>query len=342
MSVSLTELIQKASSLHGSDVHLKTNRPPFFRNRNGVLSQLDSDTIPPSLMERYVLDCFQLSGRIQSWDNAQNFLADMRKAEADADLAITVDGQRIRCNLFYDLNGLSIACRLLSNHIPTIEQIQLPYPLREVIKKREGLVLFCGATGSGKTTALFALLNAINQQEPKHIITLEDPVEYQLKPGKSIISQREVGRDCDDFPNGLRSALRQDPDVILVGEMRDADTIATALRAAETGHLVFSSIHAATFAEAIDRIVQYFPADEHTQRISEFANAMRAMVCCELLTRKDGQGRVGAYALLLPTPATLSCIRDDNMKMVETFMSTGQGMQTMKQAKEALAFHGMI
>ena len=242
---------------------------------------------------------------------------------------------RLRINLFKDRGGASLALRIIRDTIPTMQELRLPPSIRNLRHLPYGLVVICGPTGSGKSTTLAAMIEAINEEEAKRIITIEDPVEYIHSWKKSVISQREVGTDCLDFSDGLRSALRQDPDVILVGEMRDAQTIATALAAAETGHLVFSTLHTGTAVEAIDRMVQYFPAEAHSQIKNEIASCFRAFVAQKLFKTNKGN-RVAAFEVLLHNEATASLIRQGMAYQLPSYMLSAHGMIRMEDSIKGL------
>lgn len=247
------------------------------------------------------------------------------------------DGNSVRCriNAFKDQNGSSIAVRLISERIPTVQELRLPSSVRKLRSLEHGLIIVCGPTGSGKSTTLASLIETINATQDKHIITIEDPVEYTFHMKQSIISQREVGADCESFASGLRSALRQDPDVILVGEMRDAETISTAIAAAETGHLVFTTLHTATTTEAIDRILRYFPSEAQRHMQGELAACFQAVVAQKLLP-KNGGGRVAAFEVLLHTDATENLIRQGQFYQLKDYMSTQQGMIRMEDSLQGL------
>ena len=216
-----------------------------------------------------------------------------------------------------------------------MQELRIPGPLQDIRHRKHGIVIITGPTGSGKTTTLAALLDAINAESPVHIITIEQPIEYQFQMKRAVISQREVGRDCISFLDGLRASLRQDPDVILIGEMRDDETITTGLAAAETGHLVFTTLHSANVVEAIDRLVQYFPATRHQEIRNELANSFLAIAAQKLLPSRNG-GRVAAFEVLLSTDSTKNVIRSSQGFRVQDYMHRDEGMQTMAESIRGL------
>lgn len=351
-SVAVFSLCKKVIAENASDIHLKTGYSPYYRDSNGFLKPLVDDG--RLLTEEDVVNiCISLLDK--SGSNRTTFASDMipdsikhileqKSGEADASSAIVLpDGSQssLRLNLYFSQSGLCLAIRALRNHIMSMDDILLPLSLRELRKHHEGLILFCGATGSGKTTAMYSMLDAINHEAPRHIITLDDPIEIVLNGDKSIISQREVGVHTDSFDLALRSALREDPDVLLVGEMRDKATIRTALQAAETGHLVFSTIHASSVSEVVDRILSYFSAEEAPQLRTVLAASFLGIVACRLLPRKGG-GRISAYEVLLRTVATTAVVKNGNMMQISDYMTQGKGMQTMEQAIEGLRLSHLL
>lgn len=330
-----------------SDIHLKTGSLPYCRDNNGHLIPLPIINSQP-LDEGDVIDFCKLlyEEMLNSEALPKQFqvVLDNKSGEADASGFISLpdsSSSSLRLNLYYSQSGLCLAVRVLRSKALTMDDIMLPMALRDLRHKKEGLILFCGATGSGKTTAMYSMLDAINNEESKHIITLDDPIEIVLKGQKCIISQREIGMHTASFDDGLRSALREDPDILLVGEMRDKATIRTALQAAQTGHLVLSTIHTASVSEVVDRILSYFSADDAPQLRTSLAASFLGIVACKLLPRKGG-GRVSAFEVLLRTVATTAVIKNGNMMVISDYMSQGQGMQTMEQAENALRYSHLI
>ena len=313
-------LIAKALADGASDIHLVRGLSPRYRV-DGSIREMD----PVPLAEE---DCSALARELAG--------ADFRKADVvgEADLAVTIAGVRCRVNLFRQQGAWSAAIRLLKETIPELEQLGLPPVVAEFAAYNQGLVLITGETGSGKSTTLAAILERINQREQKHILTLEDPIEYIYTPKSCVINQREVGRDTGSFAAGLRAALREDPDVILVGEMRDLETIETALTAAETGHLVFGTVHTNSAADSIDRIVDVFPDKEQAR--TQLAQVLKAVVCQQLVpaTMKDGEGnsvRIPVFEIMKATDAIQNMIRENKVNQLNSAMQSGanDGMCTM-------------
>jgi twitching motility protein PilT len=256
----------------------------------------------------------------------------MRAGELD--MAANMAGRRIRINLFRQMEHTSAALRLLSDTIPALSSLGLPPAVERLTELRRGIVIVTGETGSGKSTTLAAMIDSINHSRAEHVITLEDPVEYIYKPDKSIFNQREIGRDTESYANGLRAALREDPDIILVGEMRDLDTIETALTAAETGHLVFATLHTGSAAESIDRIVDVFPEERQKQIRMQLSMTLRAVLSQQLLPTADGKSRVAACELMIVTYAIKNLIREGKTPQIENTISTtaSEGAITMDNA----------
>ncbi|MFM8340133.1 MAG: type IV pilus twitching motility protein PilT, partial [Fluviibacter sp.] len=246
---------------------------------------------------------------------------------------------RYRANAYRQQRGVGMALRPIPAIVPTLESIGAPPVLGGLSEHSHGLVLIVGPTGSGKTTTLAAMVEHINQTAAKHVLTIEDPIEFIYTPGRALITQREVGRDTPSFADALKASLREDPDVILLGEMRDLETIRLALTAAETGHLVLATLHTATAAQAVERIVEVFPGSERDLARTLLADVLRAVVAQELLPRRDGQGRIAAHEVLIGTPAVRNLIREQKTAQLVSVMQMGQqqGMHTMTQSLERLA-----
>ena len=354
ISKKLFELCREAVAEHASDIHLKPGYEPYIRDSDGKLRPLSHESkilkeedVISFLGNLYGIESGSIRTTFDIDSKLPSALRDFWKnedGEADASASMVLaDGSSssLRLNAYYSQDGVCLAIRILSNRVMSMDDIWLPPALRELRHKPEGLILFCGATGSGKTTAMYSMLDAINHEDSKHIITLDDPIEIVLHGDKSIISQREVGVHTVSFDLALRSALREDPDVLLVGEMRDKETIRIALQAAETGHLVLSTIHASSVSELVDRILSYFSSEEAPQLRSALAASFLGMVACKLMPRKGG-GRVSAFEVLLRTVATTAVIKEGNMMQIYDYMSQGQGMQTMGQAVEGLRLAHLI
>lgn len=329
--IDFNELVYRASESGASDFHLTVGMPPIYRIDGDLVDATDTP-----LQEEDVAGVV----RILANDAQQEEL----KREGQSDFAVTYDGKiRMRCNAFYQQGHTALALRLLPLKIPTMESLDLSPIFAEQADKPRGLVLLTGPTGSGKSSTLAAMLDHINHKSRRHIITLEDPIEFLYTPDKCIINQREVGDDTGSFAAGLRAALRQDPDVILVGEMRDLETISTAITAAETGHLVFATLHTKGAANTIDRIVDVFPSEQQEQVRIQLADVLECVVAKALLP-KIGGGRVAAYEILVATPAVRSLIRQNKSFQITSAMQTGkrQGMQLLDDALADLVRSGMV
>jgi twitching motility protein PilT len=251
---------------------------------------------------------------------------------------------RFRVNAYHQRDCISLAFRVIPTYIPTYEDLSLPDVLRDLSMRPQGLILVTGPTGSGKSTTLASMISEMNQTMKKHIITLEDPIEYLHSHGTCMINQREVGFDTKTFASGLRSSLRQDPDVILVGEMRDFETISTAITAAETGHLVFATLHTTNAVMTIDRIIDVFPPSQQPQIRIQLASVLQAVISQRLFPKKEGKGRVGAFEILLNVPAVKNLIRTEKIHQITSVMQSnrGLGMRTMESEIERLVNEGKV
>lgn len=317
-----------------SDIHIVSGHVPMVR-LNGELREY----IPVAGYLRPLSEQ-EVKGICEYFLPAQSLQELLVSGQADASCTCQYGLEpgmelRFRANVFRDRNGTSLALRIIKETIPSMRDLRLPLAVQKLRNEPFGLVAICGPTGSGKSTTLASLIEAVNEEAAKRIITIEDPVEYLHLWKKSVISQREIGTDCMSFREGLRAALRQDPDIILVGEMRDAETIATALAAAETGHLVFTTLHTATTTEAIDRMVQYFPADAHDHIRSEIAACFRGIVAQKLFQTKQGS-RAAAFEVLLRTEATANLIRQGQLHQLRNYMSAEAGMIRMEESIQGL------
>jgi twitching motility protein PilT len=257
--------------------------------------------------------------------------------KGDIDFAFVSRGIRFRASALHTLPGLALVLRVIVSEIPHIDQLGLPPAVHQSLELSSGLILVTGATGSGKSTSLAAMIDKINRTRSEHIITVEDPIEFVHKPIKSIISQREVGKDTVSFASALKGALRQDPDVILMGEMRDYETVSMGMTAAETGHLVFATLHTNGAPETINRVVDVFPAEEQAKARSQLSQSLRLVMTQQLLKRKGG-GRVGCFEIMVNTPAVANLIREDKIVQIPNVMQTGaqHGMITMEKYREML------
>ena len=301
------EYVTRARAAGASDIHLVAGLTPRCRV-DGAIRPLGEEVLTP-------LQCEELVQELAGGE-----LATLRVV-GEADLALTIAGVRCRLNLFRQQGGWSAAIRLLNEHIPDLSELGLPKVVSDFPAYSQGLVLITGETGSGKSTTLAAILNQINRQEAKHILTLEDPIEYIYTPDRCVINQREVGKDTQSFAAGLRAALREDPDVILVGEMRDLETIETALTAAETGHLVFGTVHTNSAADSIDRMVDVFPAQRQQQIRLQLSMTLKAVLSQQLLP-KVGGGRVLACEVMKVDGAIRNLIREGKTPQIANAIQT--------------------
>lgn len=331
----INELLRKAHALNASDLHIKVGSPPILRIY-GELTPLMSEKkitnedalkIATSVMSPYQLEIF--------------------KKKNDIDLAYSVPGLgRFRCNVFLQRGTVGIVFRVIPMKIPSLDELNLPDVIKKISMEKRGLILVTGTTGSGKSTTLAAMIDLINSNRTEHIITIEDPIEYLHRDKKSIINQREVGSDTESFSKALRQALRQDPDIILVGEMRDFETIQTCLVAAETGHLVLSTLHTIDAAETINRIISVFPPYQHKQVRLQLASVLRSIISMRLLPKADGKGRVPAVEILIATATIRDCIIDpDKTKLIPDVIEQGAvhySMQTFDQSLFNLYKSGLI
>jgi len=313
----LKEIVAQAAAAHASDIHLVCSLSPMFRV-DGVLIQGDGGPLTPMDCERYARE---MAG--ERWEEITE--------AGELDLAGDFDGLRVRINLYQNGGSISAAIRLLSQSIPQLETLGLPPTVPGFAELKRGIVLVTGETGSGKSTTLAALLDRINHTRRAHIITLEDPIEYVYTPDRCVVNQREVGRDTASFASGLRAILREDPDVILIGEMRDLDTIETALTAAETGHLVFATLHTGSAPDAIDRIVDVFPEGRQKQIRMQLSTCLQAVLSQQLLPRRAGGGRVCACEVMMVTPAIRNLIREGKTPQIANALATSasEGSITM-------------
>jgi len=325
-----TFLTQLLSQFKISDFHLHANRPLTARI-HGELKNFDDMFVEESYLDTLLKDELPAD-----WYERFN-------EKGDIDFAFMIGEQRFRASGLRTMKGLAIVLRVIVAEIPNIEQLGLPPAAHNVLNLTEGLVLVTGATGSGKSTSLAAMIDKINRTRSEVIITVEDPIEYVHSPIKSVISQREVGKDTETFASALKGALRQDPDVILMGELRDYETVSMALTAAETGHLVFGTLHTNGAPETINRLVDVFPSEEQNKTRSQISMSLRMVMTQQLLKRKGG-GRIGAFEVLVNTPAVANLIRENKIAQISNSMVTGQkdGMILLDKYIEALKSKGLI
>ena len=331
----VNELLKTAHSQGASDLHIKVGSYPILRI-NGQLSPLSTGT---RLSQE---DTLKIAFSVMSPGQRETF-----KKKNDIDLAYSVPGLgRFRCNIFIQRGTIGLVFRVIPMRIPTIEELFLPDVLKKVSMEPRGLILVTGTTGSGKSTTLASMIDNINTNKTDHIMTIEDPIEYLHRDKRSIVNQREIGNDTESFSKALRAALRQDPDVILVGEMRDFETIQTALTAAETGHLVLSTLHTIDATETVNRIISVFPPYQHKQVRMQLASVLKAIISMRLVPKMEGEGRVPAVEVLIATATIKDCILDpDKTKMIPDVITQGAlhyGMQTFDQSLFKLYKSGLI
>jgi twitching motility protein PilT len=321
----INDLLRIAIENDASDLHIKVGSPPILRIA-GELAPLPSE-------ERITKqDAMNIAFSVMSPAQKEIFT---KKNELDTAYSVPGLG-RFRCNIFVQRGTIGLVLRVIMKNIPSMEELHLPYVLKKLAMEERGLILVTGTTGSGKSTTLATMIDLVNMNRTCNIITIEDPIEYLHRDKKSIVNQREVGSDTESFSKALRSALRQDPDVILVGEMRDFETIQTALIAAETGHLVMSTLHTTDATETVNRIIAVFPPYQHKQVRVQLSSVIRGIISMRLMPRADGKGRVPAVEVLVATAMIKDCILDpEKTKLIPDVISQGKiiyGMQTFDQS----------
>jgi twitching motility protein PilT len=322
MEFDFADVLIQVMEREASDLHLTAGAPPMIRH-HGKLHALDYPRMTPQLTREIIYS-------ILTNDQRQRL-----ETEWQIDFAYSIPGRaRFRVNAYFQRASLGAAFRLIPHEMPALGDLGLPSVVEEFTKKPRGFVLVTGPTGSGKSTTLAAMIDMINETRHEHILTIEDPIEFLHKHKNCIVNQRELGGDAQSFGAGLKGALRQDPDVILVGEMRDLETIGTALTAAETGHLVFATLHTQDTAQTVDRIVDVFPPEQQHQVRTQLSVALQGILTQQLLPRADGQGRCVATEILVPTPAVRNLIREGKTHQIYSALQTGgaTGMQTMDAA----------
>src|ERR671918_1066046 len=332
MEFDFAEVLLQVMERKASDLHLTAGSPPMIRH-HGRLHALDYPVLSPQTTREVVYS-------ILTNDQRQRLETDWQ-----IDLAYSIPGKaRFRVNAYFQRASISAALRLIPSEMPKLSTLGLPPVLEEFTKKPCGFVLVTGPTGSGKSTTLAAMIDLINDTRHEHILTIEDPIEFLHRHKKCIVNQRELGADAQSFALGLKAALRQDPDVILVGEMRDLETISTALTAAETGHLVFATLHTQSAPQTIDRVIDVFPPFQQQQVRVQLAVTLQGVVTQQLLPTADRMGRVAAAEVLVPTPAVRNLIREGKTHQIPSAMQTGSnvGMQTMDAALAQLVRAGKI
>ena len=316
MIYDVEELVATAAARNASDIHLIAGLPPKCRI-DGALVNLHDEVLTHDNCESIAAS---LAGAAEY---------ERMKKIGELDFARTIADERIRINLFRQQGNVSAALRILSNHIPELAKLGLPRIVSDFPSYNKGIVLVTGETGSGKSTTLAAILDQINHTRAEHIITLEDPIEYIYQPDRAIINQREIGVDTRSYSDGLRAILREDPDIILIGEMRDAETMETALTAAETGHLVFATLHTNSAPDSVDRIVGSFPAERQQQIILQLSTTLKAILSQQLLGRRGGKGRVCACESLINTSAIANLIREGKTPQMYSSMLSAANVGSM-------------
>jgi len=321
--MTLTDLLAQTASMGASDLHLSVGSPPQVRV-DGDLQRLELPVLTPELTQSL----------------AYSVLTDQQKKlfeeHWEADLAFGLEGVgRFRCNVFLQKGAVGAVFRLISETIHSLEDLGLPPVLGRLADRPRGLVLVTGPTGSGKSTTLAAMIDRVNQQRPAHILTIEDPIEYVHPHKRSLVNQRELHSDTRTFSQALRAALREDPDVVLVGELRDLETMEAAMKLAETGHLTLATLHTNSAAQTVTRMIDAFPAHQQAQIRTQLSLVLEGIVCQALLPKASGKGRAAALEVLIATPAIRNLIRDDKVHQIYSTMQSGQekfGMQTMNQS----------
>lgn len=320
--MTMEDILRMAQEAGSSDIHLCPGSPLEFRINGELIPQT-----PEPLTPEFVTEVMRPVVTDEQLEQLEEL--------GEIDFAFSLSGfSRVRANLFQERNIYAAALRILSSQVPQPQQLGIPQAIVNLTNRKRGLVLVTGATGSGKSTTLASLIRVISERDSKNIITLEDPIEYIHPFRKSVVSQREVGVDTKSYASGLRAALRQDPDVILVGEMRDLETISTAISAAETGHLVFSTLHTNSAADAVDRVIDVFPPHQQQQIRIQFSGVLEGVIAQQLLPRVDGHGRFAAFEVMLANPAIRNLVREGKAYQIPSIMQTSrkEGMQMMDDA----------
>jgi twitching motility protein PilT len=330
---SLPDLLKTVVDMDGSDLHIATNTPPQIRV-DGHLQRLQFPDMQPA-------DTKQLVYSVLTDAQKKRFEETM-----ELDFSFGIRGlARFRCNVFNQRGAVGAVYRLIPEKVRTFGDLGLPAVVATLCDRPRGLVLVTGPTGSGKSTTLAAMLDKVNSERHDHILTIEDPIEYIHQHKNCLVNQREVHSDTASFGNALRAALREDPDIVLIGEMRDLETVEAALKIAETGHLTFATLHTNSAAQTINRIIDIFPAGQQSQIRTQLSLVLEGIVCQALLPRADGKGRVCSLEIMIPTPAIRALIRDDKLHQIYGAMQTGQeklGMQTQNQSLATLYMKRLV
>ncbi|RDW21564.1 type IV pilus twitching motility protein PilT [Oceanobacillus chungangensis] len=325
-------LLEQAYEKGASDLHITVGSRPVFRINGELISQGEAILSAE--------DTEKMAKAIIKESDWNRFIE-----IGELDFSYVIENvSRFRINTYHQRQKIGIVARVIPSQIPSIEQLGMPQILKDLAKKPQGLILVTGPTGSGKSTTLAAMIEYINQNSAKHVITLEDPIEYEHHHQRSIVNQREVGMDTGSFANGLRAALRQDPDIILVGEMRDYETISTAITAAETGHLVLATLHTSSAAQTIDRIIDVFPAFQQPQIRIQLASVLEGIISQRLLRRADGSGRIAATEILINLSSVANLIRNEKVDQITNILQTSRaaGMHTLEMSVKELLASGIL
>ncbi|MCB5265130.1 MAG: type IV pilus twitching motility protein PilT [Candidatus Cloacimonetes bacterium] len=330
--MTIHELLRFTAEAGASDLHVAAGSHPMVRV-NGKMKRLNLPVLSPEDVENLV---YGVMNEVQQELFRKNL-------EIDFSTKLSTD-VRFRVNAYHQINGISAAFRVIPNEIMSYEELRLPEVLKRLTRKEKGLILVTGPTGSGKSTTLATMIDSINDNRFCHIITVEDPIEFVHRSKNSLINQRELGHDTWSFTAALRSALRQDPDVILVGEMRDLETVSLALTAAETGHLVFATLHTGSCTKSIDRVIDMFPKEQQQQVRSMLSESLEAVISQTLLPTKDGKGRVPAVEIMLANAAVRNLIREEKTYQIPSIIqsSTKEGMQTKDQSLYNLVMNNYV
>ena len=327
------EMVRFAVENGASDIHLASNNLPSYRKNGKIMNYKGTEILDEDTVMKYIDEVLEPADYLKFCNTG-----DIDSAYQFGNLA------RFRVNAFKQRHGATLVMRVIKLNPPKLGDLNLPRSIAKILNLQEGLVLVTGPTGSGKSTTLAALINEINHREELHIITIEDPVEYMHSPAKCIINQREVGQDSETYSTALKSALREDPDIILMGEIRDLESMSIALRAAETGHLVFSTLHTESAAKTIDRLIDMFPVERQKQALNQLSTTLKAVISQRLLPRSDRPGRIGAFEIMFVNTAIANLIREDKIPQIEQMISLNQqtGMITRKLSIENLLKRGLI
>ena len=332
MAFDLTALLGFAHDQGASDLHISAGLPPMIRIR-GEMVRLDLPALAADDAHASIYDILN--------DEQKRVF----EADRELDFAFEIKGlSRFRANVFRQQRGEAAVFRLVPNVVKTLEELAMPKILQDLASREKGLVLVTGPTGSGKSTTLAAMINHVNENERGHIITVEDPIEFVHESKRCLVNQREVGYHTHSFTNALRASLREDPDVILVGELRDLETTQLAITAAETGHLVFATLHTNSASKTVDRIIDIFPSGQQAQIRTMLSESIEGVVCQSLLPSKDGKGRVAALEVLVAVPALRNLIREDKTAQILSVIQTGaqHGMQSLDQSLRELVMQGRL